>query len=238
MVEPLSVDPSGVRALGDIHTGVAAGLGSLTASTPGAAPVAASHGTIAAAVDTALSGALGSRSATMTGVQAAGTLISELLHQSAAAYERGDQRGGDAIRAAADRLAQDQDRPAAAATGGSPAGGGADAMGQAMGQLGQLGQIGQQLVAPLAALAQPLQQLPQQLMQGLQQMGQKPSGATDPQAHPPAVEEHAQRPEAERTDEQDPEERADDGAAPQAAAEPAPMPPADQRPAATRPAIT
>jgi len=179
MVEPLSVNTDGVRSLGDIHAGVATGLGSLTAGAPGSAEVAMSHGTIASGVDTALTAALGSRSGSMTMTQTSAETISELLHQAAMAYERGDQHGAEAIRAAADALARgetsaDGGTATGSATSAGSAGpaGGTDAIGQAVGQLGQLGQLGQQLVAPLAALAQPLQQLPQQVMQGIQQMMQ------------------------------------------------------------------
>lgn len=240
MTDPMQVDPAGVRSLGQIHTNVATGLGSLTASSPGAAAVPGSHGTIAAAVDTALTGALGSRSATMGATQSAGTMIAELLHQSALAYERGDQHGGDTIRAAADAIGRGES-PAGAGTGASP--GGADALGQAVGQLGQLGQMGQQFAAPLAALTQPLQQLPQQIMQGLQQMTQGASGATGSEVTP--------RPEAgaprqsgpdERAAEEDPKDETDEppiGAAPGTPADagPAPIPPTTERPVPTRPAV-
>ncbi len=186
MAEPLSVDTDGVRSLSEIHTAVATGLGSLTAASPGSAAVAVSHGTIAYAVETALTAALGSRSGTMTTTQSSGSRISELLQQAAQAYERGDQRGGQAIRAAADAITRGEapsggGTPGAAGTpgGGAVGSAGSDGVGQAVGQLGQqlgqLGQLGQQLGAPLAAMAQPLQQLPQQVMQGVQQAVQ--SGA-------------------------------------------------------------
>ncbi|PRC41397.1 ESX-1 secretion-associated protein [Mycobacterium sp. ITM-2017-0098] len=242
MSEPLQVNPADVRSLGDIHADVAGGLGSLTASSPGAGAVAGSHGTIASAVGTALTDALGSRSGTIATAQSTGSIISELLHQSALAYERGDQRGGDAMRTAADALARGEG-PA----GGTPSGGGgADPLGQAVGQMGQLGQIGQQLAAPLAALAQPLQQLPQQIMQGLAQMSQSGSGAgTSDVPQTPAPDPAEDDARDEPSEEQDPkdddgrpdavEENASPGAP--AVAGPAPMPPADERPAPTRPAV-
>ncbi len=177
MVEPLSVDTDGVRSLSEIHTGVATGLGALNAAAPGSAAVATSHGTIAYAVQTALHAALGSRSGTMTATQDSGARISELLQQAAVAYEHGDQRGAAAIKAAADAIADGGPAGAGGAGGaaaanavGAPGGAsgaagaaasGTDAVGQVVGQLGQLGQMGQQLGAPLAALGQPLQQLPQ-----------------------------------------------------------------------------
>lgn len=240
MSEPLQVNPADVRSLGDIHADVAGGLGSLTASSPGAGAVAGSHGTIASAVDTALTGALGSRSGTIATAQSTGGTIAELLRQSALAYERGDQRGGDAIRTAADALARGEGQ-----TGGtSPVGGGADPLGQAVGQLGQLGQIGQQLAAPLAALAQPLQQLPQQIMQGLGQMSQSTSGAGKSEAvQVPDPGETEDNNPGERLPE-DAEERApeddvgeDAAPGPSTGAGPAPMPPAAERPAPTRPAV-
>ncbi len=185
MVEPLSVNTDGVRSLGDIPAGVATGLGSLAAGAPGSAEVAMSHGTIAYGVATALTAALGSRSGSMTMTQTSAETISELLHQAAMAYERGDQHGAEAIRAAADALARgetpaDGGTAMGSATSAGSAGpaGGTDAISQAVGQLGQLGQLGQQLVAPLAALAQPLQQLPQQVIQGIQQMMQSATQST------------------------------------------------------------
>ncbi len=120
MTEPLSVDADGVRSLGEIHNRVAAGLGSLAAASPGPAAVAGSHGTIAAAVDTALTGALGSRSGTLAGTRTAGDTISELLHQAALAYERGDHRGAEAIRTAADQMAHGPTRAAGRAAGAAP----------------------------------------------------------------------------------------------------------------------
>ncbi|MBX7432502.1 ESX-1 secretion-associated protein [Mycobacterium sp. Y57] len=195
MTEPLSVNTDGVRSLSDIHSTVAAGLGSVSAAAPGAAAVTTSHGTIASAVDTALKAALGSRSSTMTTTQASGARISELLHQAALAYERGDQRGAEAIRSAADAIARGEtpagpagsagsagSAAAVGAAGASPAAGGSDTIGQLAGQLSQLGQTGQQLGAPLSALGQPLQQLPQQVMQGVQQIAQTTAQATGSEA--------------------------------------------------------
>lgn len=233
MVEPLSVDTDGVRSLGDIHTAVSAGLGALTAGAPGPEGVAASHGTIAYGVDTALTAALGSRTGSMNVTQASGAHISELLHQAAMAYERGDQRGAEAIRAAADTIGKGQGSAAGggaagSAAPGSPAGG-TDALGQSVGQLGQMGQ---QLGAPLAALAQPLQQLPQQIMQGVQQMPQSATQATESDQHPMPDSDAGPRPEPGR-DEQPATE-----AAPGAPAGPgtAPVAPGDrQEPAPTRP---
>lgn len=107
MGEPLSIDTDGVRSLGDIHDRVSTGLGSLAADTPGSAGVATSHGTIADAVSTALAAALGSRSESLTVTGHNAQALSELLHQAALAYERGDQRGAAAIASHADSIATD-----------------------------------------------------------------------------------------------------------------------------------
>lgn len=104
MVEPLSVNTEGVRSLAEVHTGVATGFGSLAAGAPESAGIAMSHGTIADGVDAALSAALGSRSGALNVTQTRSAQIAELLHQAALAYERGDQRGAQAISAAADAL--------------------------------------------------------------------------------------------------------------------------------------
>lgn len=250
MVEPLSVNTDGVRSLAEIHTAVAAGLGSVNNGAPGSAAVATSHGTIAAAVEAALSGALGSRTGSVTATQNSGARISELLAQAAMAYERGDQRGAEAIKAAADAIARGE-APAGGGAPGAPAGsgggvpgGGADAMGQMMGQLGQLGQLGQmgqQLGAPLAALAQPLQQLPQQVAQAVQQAAQSAAQPTDSDTPPAEPGKPAPEPETPIAMPETPEaeyaEVVPDGAASgtQPGAGPAPVAPAERAAAATRP---
>lgn|GEM_PF-2457404 len=187
MVEPLSVNTDGVRTLGGIHTGVAAGLGALAADVPGSGEVAMSHGAIASGVNSALATTLGARSGSMTATQSSAERLAELLRQAAFAYERGDQRGGAAIKAAADAIARG---PTPATSAGST--GATDAIGQVVSQLGQLGQLPQQLGTPLAALAEPLQQLPQQMMQGVQQTQQTdvppspgPEGAPHPDSRGP-----------------------------------------------------
>nr|MCH9700417.1 ESX-1 secretion-associated protein [Actinomycetes bacterium] len=108
MGEPLSIDTDGVRSLGDIHGRVAASLGSLAAGTPESAGVASSHGTIADAVNTALTAALGSRSESITATGRSAETLSALLHQAALAYEHGDQRGEAAIEWAADAVPRDE----------------------------------------------------------------------------------------------------------------------------------
>lgn len=106
MVEPLSVNTDVVRTLGGIHAGVAAGLGALAADVPGSDEVTMSHGAIASGVNSALATTLGARSGSMTATQSSAGRLAELLRQAALAYERGDQRGGAAIKAAADAIAQ------------------------------------------------------------------------------------------------------------------------------------
>lgn len=248
MVEPLSVNTDGVRSLGDIHTGVAAGLGSLSAGTPGSADVAMSHGTIADGVTTALTAALGSRAKSLNATQTSAETISELLRQAALAYERGDRRGGAAIEAAAGVIAARQSSAACQTGAGASTPTATDAIGQVAGQLGQLGQ---QLAAPFAALAQPLQQLPQQLMQGAQQMMRPPTPPTEKTPGPEP--ETGPQPDDRDRDEditmrdlsdEDPAGSADSedsGAMPgdQPGSGTAPLAPADRpRPAPTRPAIS
>lgn len=258
MSEPLSVDTGGLRSLGEIHRSVADGLGSLVAGSPGPAPVAQSHGSIAAAVDTALTGALSSRSGTMSNTRTAGETISELLRQAALAYERGDTRGAEAIRAAADHMSETHSTAGAVAA--APPGG-ADPLGQAVGQLGQIGQLGQQLAAPLAALAQPVAQLPlllaQGLTQGLAQAGQSAaatgtaaasgaedaSRAEDASAPPETVdtgrgEDRAeQEPDNEGRPDRDEDDAGTAAPAPPPGSGPAPQPAPPPRPAPTRPAV-
>ena len=104
MAEPLAVNTDGVRTLGDIHTRVAAGLGHLTSGAPASAEVAMSHGTIASAVNAALTAALGSRSGSINVTQRSAETLAELLHQAAVAYERGDQRGTESIQTAIEAM--------------------------------------------------------------------------------------------------------------------------------------
>ncbi|MCH9730092.1 MAG: ESX-1 secretion-associated protein [Actinomycetia bacterium] len=187
MVEPLSVNTDGVRTLGGIHTGVAAGLGALAGDAPGSGEVAMSHGAIASGVNSALANTLGARSGSMASTRSSAERLAELLRQAALAYERGDQRGGEAIKAAADAIAGGGTPAAAGAATSAGSTGATDAIGQVVSQLGQVGQLPQQLGTPLAALAEPLQQLPQQMMQGVQQTqqvdvppGPGPEGAPQP----------------------------------------------------------
>ncbi|WNG86261.1 type VII secretion target [Mycobacterium sp. ITM-2016-00317] len=254
MTQPLSVDPGAVRSLGEVHQRVAGELGALAAAAPGAGAVAQSHGTIAAAVDAALTGALGARSDTMATTRGAGDTISELLRQAALAYERGDDRGAEAIRIAADHLARSESDGVAGTSATATPPVAADALGQ----LSQLGQLGQQLVTPFAALAQPLAQLPQLLAQGLAQAGQGADRSEDPEIPDvsevseipndadPDAELDAAHPDAahpDRDEERDPDDESPtDGAGPHTGdggppgTDPTP-PPTAPRPAPTRPAV-
>jgi hypothetical protein len=157
--DPLYVQTDGVRSYAQAHDEVAAGLSPLTGSAaPEAAGVQSSHGTIAAAVGTALADVLGVRNGTLQTTATSGSTISELLHKAAQMYDEGDQKGAATLRAAAEKLGGTQ-----GTGGGSSAGvGEAGAMGQMIGQVAQ--QAGQ-LAQPLQGVTQGLQQIPQQVMQ-------------------------------------------------------------------------
>jgi hypothetical protein len=194
--DPLYVQPDGVRSYSQIHDEVVAGLTQLMgAAAPEAAGVETSHGDIASAVSAALSVVLRSRHGTMQATSTSGSTISGLLQKAAQMYEQGDQKGAATLRAAAEALegANASGGPGAAGTSGSPdsgdgsGSGGADMMGQMLGQVGQqagqLGQMAQSAAQPLQGLAQGLQQIPQQVMQGVQQATQsgKKANPTAPQ---------------------------------------------------------
>ncbi|MGV0835969.1 type VII secretion target [Mycolicibacterium thermoresistibile] len=182
----LFVQSEGLQTFSQSHAGIAQSLPQLAADVaPGG--VEGSHGPIAMAANTALSAALGSRGGAVQATTSSAGTISELLQQAARAYERGDLRSAEELRAAADAMADEAGvgggagaGGAGAGTGAGPgvgagagsgvgaagAGGGADMMGQMLGQVGgQVGQLAGMAMAPLAGLAQ----LPQQVMQGVQQ---------------------------------------------------------------------
>ncbi|MGE2689819.1 ESX-1 secretion-associated protein [Mycolicibacterium pulveris] len=101
----LYVQTEGVRSYAKVHERVVSGLSQLTG--PGATEttgVQTSHGAIASAVSTALSGVLGTRSGTMQTTATSGTTIAGLLQKAAQMYERGDQKGAERLRAAANAL--------------------------------------------------------------------------------------------------------------------------------------
>ncbi len=145
MSDPLYVQPDGMRSHAQIHDEVVAGLSQLMGTAvPEAADVQTSHGAIASAVSTALSGVLGSRQGTLAATGSSGSAISQLLQKAAKMYESGDQNGAATLRAAAETL-----EGSPPATGGG-AGGGADTTGQMVSQVGQqVGQIAQSLTQPL-----------------------------------------------------------------------------------------
>lgn len=101
----LYVQTDGVRSCAQVHDRVVAGLSQVTGT--GAAEATAvqtSHGAIASAVSTALSGVLGTRHGTMQTTATSGTTIAELLQKAAQLYDQGDQKGAERLKAAADAL--------------------------------------------------------------------------------------------------------------------------------------
>jgi uncharacterized phage infection (PIP) family protein YhgE len=221
--DPLYVQTDGVRSYAETHDGVAAGLSQLTGSAaPQAAGVQSSHGTIAAAVGTALADVLGVRDGTLQTTATSGSTISELLHKAAHLYDQGDQKGAATLRAAAEALGGAQDTGGAGAGVDEAGAGGAGVMGQMVGQVAQqasqLGQVAQ----PLQGVTQGLQQIPQQVMQQVQQLSQ--SGQLGATSTPPSVD----KPKDQR-DEAAPGESLGSGRAPERSrAE-------DAKPAQTRP---
>ncbi len=182
MTESLFVQTDGLREFAQTHAQVAEGLAAVPVGD--AAGVEATHGPIASAVSAALADALGVRRDALETTSRSGNRLSDLLLRAAQAYERGDQRGSAALRAAADAIENGGAAPvapaAAAPTATAPSAqpaGGAEMAGQLAGQIGQqvaqAGQLAAQAaLAPFQAIAQPLQQLPQQLAQMLAQAGQ------------------------------------------------------------------
>lgn len=101
----LYVQPEGVRSCAQIHERVVGGLSQLMGSgATDATGVQTSHGAIASAVSTALSGVLGTRHGTMQTTATSGTTIAGLLQKAAQMYEQGDRKGAERLRAAADAL--------------------------------------------------------------------------------------------------------------------------------------
>ena len=186
MTGNLFVQTDGLRTFSQAHADIAAGLSQLTsAAAPAADGVETSHGPIASAVSAALGELLGARQGTIQTTATSGNTISELLQKAAQTYERGDQKGAETLRAAAEAI-EGTNAPGGSGAPGSPTAAGAAAAGaggaesemtgQMLSQLGQVGrqvgQMAQAAGAPLQALAQPLQQVPQQVMQGVQQASQ------------------------------------------------------------------
>ena len=119
MSDDLFVQTDGVRSYAQVHDQVASSLSQLLGGgAPDAARVQTSHGTIAAAVSTALAGVLGSREGIVQTTATSGATISELLQKAAHLYDQGDQAGAEKLRAAAEVM------EGGTAAGGSASGGG------------------------------------------------------------------------------------------------------------------
>jgi hypothetical protein len=183
MGQPLSVDPGGVKSLGQIHDQVSAAVSQLTGLSPSSGDAEAAYGTISSAFTSALGAALPSRDGTFAATSTSSETIGKLLQAAAQAYERGDQANAEKLKAAAEALAGSSGTGggasgsatgaggAGAAGAGSAGGGGAEMAGQMASQVGQqVGQIAQGMAQSVQGLAQGLTQLPQQIMQGVQGM--------------------------------------------------------------------
>lgn len=235
--DPLDVQTDGVRTFAQTHADVAAGLSSLLSEE--GADVDTSHGPIAAAVSTALSGVLSNRRDSLGATSTTASTISDLLQKAADAYARGDEQDAQRFTAAAEVL-EGKDSPGGSAmpSGGAAAGDMSGQLGQILGQVGQqVGQMAQSIAQPLQGLAQGLQQIPQQIMQGVQQASQaKVSDLPDVED-----EKKDRRPEVKPKDDRDKERdehaegRAEAGSAAPSERAPVETPAPKQRPAATRP---
>lgn len=128
---------------------------------PAVSGVQNSHGVIGNPMQTAFDVAQSARGGAMGATQTASATIADLLGQAAKAYERGDVAAGGRLKAQADQM----DGAGSGGATAAGAGGGADVMGQMMGQFGQMAsQAAQSLTQPLQSLSQ----IPQQVMQGVQ----------------------------------------------------------------------
>jgi hypothetical protein len=217
----LYVQTDGVRSYAQTHDRIAAGLSQVIGEgAMEAAGVQNSHGTIAAAVGTALSSALETRLGALQTTARSGATISELLQKAAQMYEQGDRQGAEKLRAAAEVLegqrdGQDAGTPSASGGPGGPAAGvpaagvaggpaGGQMIGQVLGQVGQqVGQLAGSLTAPLLGLAQGLQQVPQQVMQSVQGTA---GSARDDETPPRAGEKAERTREPSDRDSQEPSE--------------------------------
>nr|WP_090275828.1 type VII secretion target [Mycolicibacterium komanii]CRL68940.1 hypothetical protein CPGR_01315 [Mycolicibacterium komanii] len=239
-----------LRAFAGIHDRIATDLSQMGGGAPGAAGVQASHGSIAATVDAALSSALNARLGTMQSAADDGSTISELLRKAEQLYEQGDRDGAETLRTAAEELADQRDTPGsqgADRTAGAGESGEDDPtnnqmIGQLLGQVGQqVGALAGAVTAPLLGLAQGLQQVPQQIMQAAQ--GATTSAAEDPKRRdrkPEDAEKRSEEPEEspEPTRQPDPDDAASSGGATNF--DRAPVPPVvaePPRPAQTRPQV-
>ena len=251
MTERLFVQTDGVLSYAEIHDQVASGLSQLIgAGADGAAAVRTTHGSIAAAVDAALSGVLGTRQGTMRTTATSGTTIGEILKNAARLYDEGDLQGAEKLRAAAEAMTSGAGSSGGA--GGTPAGGtgaassGGEMVGQMLGQVGQqVGQLGQSL----SGLTQGLQQIPQQVMQAVQQATQAAQSGAGEQGDDKAGEgtKEPQEPEnslhagdhapSAGSDHAHPQTEQPAGAAPGESPAAGPAPDVAPRPAPTRPAV-
>ena len=103
--DPLYVQTDGVRSYAQLHDQVVTGLSQLLGAAAQATGVQTTHGTIAAAVSTALSAVLGTRDATLQTTATSVNIVAELLQKAAQLYEQGDQQGAEKLRAAQTRPA-------------------------------------------------------------------------------------------------------------------------------------
>jgi hypothetical protein len=262
MGQPLSVDPGGVKSLGQIHDQVSAAVSQLGGLSPASGDAEAAYGTISSAFTSALGQALPSRDGTFAATSASSETIGKLLHAAAQAYEQGDQANAEKLKAAADALAGSSGTSGAGGAGsqgggagsagtGSAGGGGAEMAGQMASQVGQqVGQIAQGMAQSVQGLAQGLTQLPQQIMQGVQGIVESATkgGAGSDEAKDDEATSDEDKDKDGKPDEKRAEERRSqqappthqEGAQPGRAADggrpPVPPPAADRRqPAQTRP---
>jgi hypothetical protein len=185
---PLFVQTDALRTFSQTHTEIAAGVSQLLGGAPNVAGVEASHGQIAYAVQNALTDLLGARQGTLQTTVKSGDTIAELLQKAAAAYEKGDERSAGTLKAAMEPAGGQASgaSPASGTSGTTGASGATGAIGQVLGQLGQLGQQGSGAVQ---GLAQGLQQIPQQVLQGAQQIVEAATGAAGEGAEKAGTEE-------------------------------------------------
>lgn len=240
MTDPLHVQTDGVLNYSQLHSDVAAGLSGL-AGVDGSG-IETTHGVIASAVNTALSGVLAGRQNTLGVTSTAASTISDLLQKAAQAYAAGDQQGAERLKAAADVL-EGKDAPGRGGSVGGGSAGGAPAsgagggdmvgqMGQVLGQVGQqVGQMAQSITQPLQGLAQGLQQIPQQIMQGVQQAAQSAPGVGGlPDVKSTQFEKDQRRAEEKAEDAEDKDKRGTEDKEREARAEAGPTSPAERAP--------
>src|SRR5258708_7363713 len=119
MGQPLSVDPGGVKSLGQIHDQVSAAVSKLTALSPSSGDAEAAYGTISSAFTSALGAALPSRDGTFAATSTSSEAIGKLLQAAAQAYEQGDRANAEKLKAAAEALAGSSGAGGAGSQGGA-----------------------------------------------------------------------------------------------------------------------